>query len=253
MLTTFQKAILVAVAAPAVLIAVVLLARGPAVAASPTAVTLATNGGIAPGIVTTGDATVKIKPDIAVITVGAVAQGTTAADAQAAVADRVAKILDKAKALGIAQKDTKDSGYRIDPQYAYGQGQAPRITGYLASQQIALTLRDVAAAGKAVDALVQGDAANTIALRFSLEDPKAAQANARGLAIADARSKADAMANAAGVHVGRVLAVSDEMSPTPSFVAYDKAMAQPAPAAQSQIPVGDLDVVVRVQVQFEIQ
>ena len=254
MLTTFQKAILVTIAGSGLLVALVLAARGPAFAASPTAVTVATNAGIAPGIVTTGDATVKIKPDIAVITVGAVAQGSTAADAQAGVAERVARILDKAKALGIAQRDIKDSGYRIDPQYAYAQGQAPRITGYQASQQIVLTYRTVDGAGKALDALVQGDAANTISLRFALDDPKSAQGNARAQAIADARAKADAMATAANVHVGRVIAVSDEMSPTSSFVAYDKAMgAGVVPAAQTEIPVGDLDVIVRVQVQFEIQ
>ena len=253
MLTTFQKSVLVTLGASGLLIALVLAARGPALAAGGPQVNVVANGQIAPGIVTTGDATVKIKPDIAIVSVGAVAQGATAQDAQSAVADRVARILDKAKALGIADKDIKNSGYNINPQYAYGPNQAPRITGYQATQTITLTLRDTTAAGKALDALVQGDAANTVSIQFTLDDAKPAQANARTLAIADARSKADAMASAAGVHVGRVIAISDQTSSVPqSYVAYDKAMG-PAPAAQTQIPVGDLDVVVHVQVQFEIQ
>ena len=253
MLTTFQKSVLVTLAASGLLVALVLAARGPALAAGSPQINVVTNAQIAPGIVTTGDATVKIKPDIAIISVGAVAQGASAQEAQSAVADRVARILDKAKSLGIADKDTKNSGYNITPQYAYGPNQAPRITGYQATQTISLTLRDTAAAGKALDALVQGDAANTVSIQFTLDDPKPARANARNLAITDARSKADAMANAAGVHVGRVIAIADQTSSAPqTVVAYDKAAGVPA-SAQTQIPVGDLDVVVHVQVQFEIQ
>lgn len=253
MLTTFQKSVLVTLAASALLVALALAARGPAFAASGPQVNVVANGQIAPGVLTTGDATVKVKPDIAIVTVGAIAQGATAEDAQSSVAERVARILDKAKALGIAPKDQTSGGYHIEPQYAYGPNQAPRITGYQANQQIVLTLRDVNAAGKALDALVQGDGANNVSIRFTLEDPKAAQANARNLAIADARSKADAMAGAAGVHLGRVIAVTDAGSRQPSFIALDKAMTQPAASAPTQIPVGDLDVVVHVQVQFEIQ
>lgn len=253
MLTTFQKSVLVMLAASGLLVALVLAARGPALAAGSPQINVVTNAQIAPGIVTTGDATVKIKPDIAIVTVGAVAQAASAQDAQSAVAERTAQILAATKALGIADKDTKSSGYNIAPQYAYGPNQPPRITGYQATQQITLTLRDVSAAGKAVDTLVQGDGANTVSVQLALDDPKPAQANARNLAVADARAKADAMANAAAVHLGRVIAVSDLASPQPqSFAVYDKATGA-APSAQTQIPVGDLDVVVHVQVQFEIQ
>ncbi len=251
-LTPFQKALLATLAGSALLVALVLAARGAAVAATAPAVTVATIGQIPPGIVTTGDATVRIRPDIAVLSVGAVAQGATAQEAQRAVAARVARILDQAKALGIAEKDIMDAGYRIEPQYAYGQGQAPRITGYQATEQVTLTLRDVNAAGKAVDALVQGDGANTASVRFALEDPKAAQADARALAIADARAKAAAMASAAGVAVGRVIAVSDESAPQPVSGAYEK-LAVTAATQDTRIPVGDLDVVVRVRVQLEIR
>lgn len=261
MLTTFQKAVLGTIAGAAILIALVVAAKGSA-----TAVPLVSSGSstyatpvyggspISPGIVTTGDATVKVKPDVAIITVGAVAQAPTAAEAQTAVADRVAKILQRAKDLGIADKDTKNAGYNIQPQYASGPNQAPKITGYQATQQISLTYRNVDGAGKALDALVQGDAANTISIRLTLDDPKSAQADARKMAIDDARSKADAMAKAAGVSLGKVIAISDlsaSLPSTPEFSIGRGALAAPQPA--SQVPTGDLDVTVRVQVQFAIQ
>ncbi|TMF75606.1 MAG: DUF541 domain-containing protein, partial [Chloroflexi bacterium] len=82
---------------------------------------------------------------------------------------------------------------------------------------------------------------------------KAAQASAREQAIQDARAKAEAMARTAGVALGKVVSVNDVG--TPATVDAFK-MAIPAPstfaALTAQVPAGQLDVVVRVQVQFEI-
>ena len=257
MLSLFQKAVLGSLVGSAVLVSLVIAAKGSSTSASTPLVggglsTLSTpinTGGLAPGVLTTGDATVKVKPNIAIITVGAVAQANTAADAQSAIAARVDQILKRAKDLGIADKDTHNAGYQIQPQYASGPDKAPHITGYQATQQISLTFRNVDGLGRALDALVQSDGSNTLSIRLGLDDPKPAQADARRLAIEDAKSKADAMAKAAGVTLGRLIAVSDQTSSVP----FDARGAQ-GPAAQltTQIPVGDLDVIVHVQVQFEI-
>lgn len=254
MLSTFQKAVLGAIAGSAVLLALVIAAGGnTSPAAVPTVIASQTNGGIAPGIVTVGDATVRIKPDIAVLSVGATAQAATAAEAQAQVAQRIERMLQAAKTLGIAERDVKNAGYSISPQYAYDRGQAPRITGYQATQTLALTLRKVEDAGKALDRLVQGDGATSAGITFTLDDPKAAQGQARKLAVDDARAKADAMATQAGVRLGGVISISDQSPMSTPVLGKRLELAQPAPAADTQIPVGDLEVVVRVQVQFAIQ
>lgn len=262
MFSSFQKAVVATIAGAAIVIALVIAAKGPALAAggapsfggSPFTMTAPVNGGtVAPGVLTTGDGTVKIRPDTAIVSVGAVAQAATAAEAQAGVAERVDRILKQATALGVAEKDTKTTGYQIQPQYAYAPDKAPRITGYQASQQIQLTFRKIDGVGKALDALTANEAANTLAIHLTLDDPKPAAADARRLAIEDARAKAAAMAKAAGVSLGRVIAVSDLSSP--GGQAYDSVkFAVPAAGrADTQIPAGDLDVTVRVQVQFEIQ
>jgi uncharacterized protein YggE len=247
-LNSFQKAVLATIALSALLITVAISGRGGAAA---TLIMPPTTGGPAAGVVTTGDATVKVRPDIAIITVGMTAQAATAADAQSQAAERVARILDRAKQLGIAAQDTKNGGYSIQPQYASGPNQAPKITGYQATQQVVLTYRKVDEAGRALDTLVQNDGATNASLRFALENAKAAQANARTQAVADARAKAQAMADAAGVRLGAAISVSDQ-SPTGPIV-YDAAQrGVAAPAAQTQIPVSDLDIVIRVTVQFAI-
>ena len=253
MISPFQRAVLATIGGSAVLLALVLAARGPAVAATLPSV-IAPNTGMSQGILTVGDATVKVKPDVALLGMGATAQADTAERAQALVAQRIDKILAQAKALGFADKDVKTVGYNISPQYAYDQGKAPRIPGYQAMQMLQLTLRQVDQAGTALDKLVQNDGATNASVTFSLDDPKAAQAEARKLAITDARSKADAMAQTAGVRVGRILAISDLSAQPIPYARLDQGQAPiAAPAPASQVPTGELQVVVHVQVQFEIQ
>ena len=250
MLTTFQKAILATIGLGALALAVAIGGRPGAAA---TTVVLSPAGGPAQGIVTTGEATVKMRPDIAVLAVGVTVQAPTAADAQAQAAQQVAKLLDAAKQLGIADADTKHGGYSIQPQYAYAPGAPPRISGYQASQQLILTYRTVDRAGQALDRLVQAGATNA-SVQFALEDPKAAQADARRLAIADARTKAQAMADAAGVPLGAPSSVSDQQTAPGPLLDQRSAFSMPAGAkdAATQVPVSDLDIVIRVTMQFAI-
>ena len=213
------------------------------------------NAVIAPGIVTTGDATVHVKPDGAIVSVGTVVQAAKADEAQALLSRRIAKLLERAKALAIEDSDTKTVGYRIDPQYAYGQGKAPRLTGFQATQQITVTLRGIDRVGNVLDTLVQADGANTAMVAFTLLDPKAAQASAREQAIRDALTKAQAMARTAGVQLGKLISVSDiGLAPTVDGSVFMAAFSLAGPGAgpQPQLPTGELQVVVRVQVQFEI-
>jgi uncharacterized protein YggE len=257
MLTLFQRTVIVVLAFGFLVVALVVAAKAPVAQATTfaPALSLPVNAVIPAGVVTTGDATVKAKPDGAIVTVGTIVQGATADEAQTQLSGRIANILDRAKVLAIPDADTKTVGYRIDPQYAYEPGKAPRLTGFQASQQITLTLHSPDAVGKALDTLVQGDGATTVTVAFALLDAKAAQASAREQAIQDARAKAQAMATTAGVQLGKVISVNDiGLTPTidGSIKSTYTALAIPAPAAVSQLPSGELQVVVRVQVQWEL-
>jgi len=250
MLTPFQRSLLGFIGAGALLVAVAIAAASAARAAGGNTVYVSNNGGPPPGIVTSGHGTVKLRPDIAVLTVGVVAQAATAAEAQAQVAERIARVIEAAKRLGVADRDLVHSGYSIGPRYAYDRGDAPRIVGYEASQQLSITYRKIDEVGAALDALVQGDGATTLGIFFSLEDPKAAEAEARRLAVEDARSKAAAMARAAGVSLGRALSLTDGGGSGIPYRAMDLAGAE---KPGTQIPVGDLEIVIQVQVQFGIE
>jgi uncharacterized protein YggE len=201
---------------------------------------------IDPAVITSGDATVSKKPDIASLSVGVDSLQSTASAAQSDLASKAGKLISRAKALGIADKDMNTSGYSVGPNYR----QDGIINGYRASEQLQLKWHEVDTTGKALDALVQEGGATQVSVSFGLADPKAAQAEARSMAIADARSRAQAMAGAAGVKLGRVLRVSDlavsgRVPPSMDFAVG----AAPAP---SQLPTGQLDIQVTVEVDFAI-
>ncbi len=200
----------------------------------------------ATGIFTSGDAIVSRKPDLALISVGVQSQQATATAAQQDLASKAGKLIARVKALGVPDKDINTSGYAIGPNYVQPDN---TINGYRAYEQLLVKWHNVDNVGKALDSLVQDGGATQITVGFTLADPKAAQAEARTLAIADARSRAQAMANAAGVKLGNVLRVTDLSASGYPSANYD---VRGAASSSSQVPVGQLDVQVSVEVDFAI-
>lgn len=225
-------------------LAVLAVSRPTILVTAPSA-SAATSSTFEPGVMTSGDAIVSKRPDLAIVYVGVESKENTASAAQQDLAGKASKLIARAKALGIPDKDINTAGYFVGANYMSDGN----IAGYRAAEQLVLKWRSVDGIGKTLDALVQEGGATQISVSFTLADPKAAQAEARGQAIADARSRAQAMASAAGVKLGKVLRVSDLSSNGYRSPTYDVAGAAPA---STQVPVGQLDVQVSVEVDFAI-
>ena len=217
--------------------------RPSIIVTSPTATTSASP--IQQAILTSGDAIVSKKPDLAIVGAGIDSQASTASGAQSDLNAKASKLIARIKALGVADGDLNTTGYWIGPVYAPG---GETITSFRATEQLQLKWHNVDSAGRALDAIVQEGGATNVYVSFTLNDPKAAQAQARSQAIADARAKASAMASAAGVKVGQVLQISDLSSNTRVPYPY----AASAEAAPAVVPVGQIDVQVSVEVDFAI-
>ncbi|HEV2967846.1 MAG TPA: SIMPL domain-containing protein [Candidatus Dormibacteraeota bacterium] len=247
-MTSSIRVALVAVASAALVVLVVLVAvmaadRPPVFISSPAA---STTSSIESGVFTSGDASVSKKPDTAFVYAGVESQQSTAAAAQSDLATKAANLIARIKALGVPDKDLNTSGYAVGPIYT-PSGQT--ISGYRASEQLQVTWHDVNNVGKALDAIVQEGGATNVGASFGLADPKAAQAEARTLAIADARSRAQAMATAAGIRLGAVVRVTDLTSSGLPSARFDVGAGAPA---TTQLPVGELTVAVTVEVDFAI-
>jgi uncharacterized protein YggE len=224
-------------------LAVLTVSRPPSILVTSPSATTST---FDPGVITSGDATVSKKPDLALISAAVESKQSSATAAQSDLAGKAAGLISRAKALGIADKDINTSGYSVSPSYAPNTG---TIDGYRAFEGLVLKWHNVDTVGKTLDALVQEGGATQISVGFTLADPKVAQAEARSLAIGDARSRAQAMASAAGVKLGKVMRVSDLSTSGYSSANFD---IKGGASATTQVPVGQLEVQVAVEVDFAI-
>jgi uncharacterized protein len=165
----------------------------------------------APRITVTAEGRVESAPDMATITLGVQTQAKTAAAALAENSARLAAVLGRLKAAGIAERDLQTSGLSLGPQLDYSRdGQAPRVIGYEVSNLLTVRVRDLGLLGGVLDQAVS-DGANTFhGLAFGLADPTAALDAARVAAVTEARRKAGMMAGAAGVKLGAVLDMAEQ-------------------------------------------
>ncbi|HVI98944.1 MAG TPA: SIMPL domain-containing protein [Sphingomonas sp.] len=190
-------------------------------------------------------------PDLATIRAGVVTQAATAAAALSDNAQRMDRVLSALKAAGVATRDIATANVQLSPQYRYGENQPPAITGYQATNSVSIRFRDIARSGAILDALVKQGANQIDGPNLSLDNPDAALDEARADAVKRARARAELYANAAGLHVDRIISISEEGDnagmPPPRPVMY---AARAEAAADTAIVPGETDVTVRLSVRF---
>lgn len=194
-------------------------------------------------------------PDLATIRAGVVSQGATAAAALSDNAGRMARVLAGLKRAGIAARDVATASVSLQPQYRYAENQAPVITGYQATNGVAVRFRDVAAAGPVLDALVAEGANQIDGPNLTLSQPDTALDEARADALVRARGRAELYARAAGLRVARIVSIAEAGEsagePNPP-VAYLRSVRR-GESASTGIAAGEKDVTVTLSVRFLLQ
>lgn len=232
----------------------VFLAAGLSLAAS---VLLVTTGFAAverpfPLVTVTGEASVNVAPDLAHATAGVNSEAKTpreAADANAAAMNAVIVAL---KQVGIPEVDTRTSRFSISPVYSQRQREGqPQLTGYRVSNQVRVTVRDVAKIGEVLDRLIGAGATNIAGIEFAASDPAKLLDEARATAFADAKRKAELFARAAGAQVGRAVSVTEDDARPPRRFSRAFPLVEAAAAGAPVLP-GEETLRVHVTVSFEL-
>jgi hypothetical protein len=152
---------------------------------------------------------VKAAPDQAAITLGVQTTDPTAAQAMADNARQMSRVVASLRGQGLEGKDIRTSGVNLNAQYDYQQGKAPRLTGYQASNQVTVTVEDLARLGPALDAATAAGANEVQGVSFQLKHPEAAEDQARLEAVKALQAKAELYAGAAGYHLARLVQLSE--------------------------------------------
>ena len=185
-------------------------------------------------ITVTGEGSVALAPDIAVIRIGVSTQGKTAADASNANAQKMAAVLGAIKDARIAERDVQTTALSLQPQYDSNKPGAPRLVGFQASNQVAVKIRDIKELPDVIDRAISAGANEMSGIEFVVSEESKLLDQARGQAIADARRKAEIYARAAGVTLGEPLNISEGGAPAPIVFRRMTAAPESAPIAQGE-------------------
>nr|WP_295664186.1 SIMPL domain-containing protein [Polymorphobacter sp.] len=191
-------------------------------------------------------------PDVADLSGGVVTTAATAAGAMAANATQMSAVVAAVRKAGIAERDIQTSGLSLAPQYKYADNQPPVLTGYQATNSVSLRVRKLNDAGRLVDALVAAGANQISGPNFRIDAADAALDEARISAVATARARADLYAKAAGLHVKRIVSISESGGEGP--VIRPMAMMMRAKGADSTPVVpGEVSLSITVNMVFEVE
>ena len=206
-----------------------------------------------PQITVSATGEVSQAPDRASVAAGVVTQAKTADAAMSANAAKMSKAFEELRAAGIKEKNIRTSQMSLNPRYDYKDRRSPKIDGYEVRNTVSATSEDLEKVGPMLDALVKAGVNNINGVSFSINDPEAATSEARDKAVKAAKAKAEAMASAAGVSLGKLTAISENSRGgfRPQPVAF--ARAEALQSAPTPIAAGEQNLSVTVNLTYEIK
>ncbi len=167
-----------------------------------------------------GEGEVTAIPDIAAVSFTVRESAKTVPEAQKLAEAKITQGLKALEALGVDKKDTKTLSYTVNPKYesqqtGYCTGYVcpptkTIVTGYEVSQSVNVKVRKVDQAGEVIGALGKVNITEISGPDFTVDDMDKSQADAKALAIKDAKDKAEATAKALGVKLGAITQFSEE-------------------------------------------
>jgi uncharacterized protein len=166
-------------------------------------------------VTVTGEATIAVAPDSAMIRIGVSSQDKTAREASDANARQMTAVLVAIKGNNIADRDIQTSRLSLQPQYDPNKSGTARLTGFQATNQVTVRIRDIANLAAVLDSAIAAGANEMSGIEFIVSEQSKLLDRARDDAIADAHRKAELYAKAAGSRLGHVVAISEEGSTPP--------------------------------------
>ncbi len=198
-----------------------------------------------------GTGRVTVVPDIASINVGVRSEAEAVTDALDSNTDQANAISQTLQDLGVAEDDIQTSNFNVYPSDRYDP-MTGQVTGryFVVENTVNVIVRDLSTLGEVLTAVVEAGANNIYGINFDLEDRDAAIAEARQLAIEDARSKAQAIAEETGVELGEILNISVYSGSTPTIY-YD---AKGGAYSEAAVPIaaGTLSITMEANLVYSI-
>lgn len=197
-----------------------------------------------------GQGIVEAVPDMAVVQVGVRREAASASQAMEWASEGMTAVLEQIAEAGIPPEDVQTTRIGLDTRWQHSQdGTPPWVTGYVASNDLSLKVRNLTLLGALLDAIVADGANSMSGLYFALSDPAPLEKQAREAAVLDATEKARTLAGAARETLGEVMSITEGAGgggPVPMF--------ETAISSRAAVPVaaGQIAVVVSIRAVFAL-
>jgi uncharacterized protein len=192
-------------------------------------------------------------PDKATVSVGVTESAPQVLDAQSRANTKAENIIEAIKRLGVEEKDIKTTNYSVNPDYTFGTTQ--RISGYTVTQNIEVQT-SIDKINQVVDGATQAGANVAGNIQFTLSEEKLEelQNQAREEAVAAAKRKAEGLAKAAGINLGRIIDVNEVAGggePRPMFLEAKAADNAETVQPETNITPGENNVEVNITLVYQ--
>ena len=215
----------------------------------------------------TGEGEVLAVPDIGQFTFSVRAEAPDAAAAQEQSGTAVNNIIAFLKESGVEEKDIKTLNYNLYPKYDWveqicapgtfcNRGEQVQ-TGFEVNQSVQVKIRNTDDASAILTGVGEREATNISGLDFVIDDTDALAVEARALAIADAKTKAEELAADLGVDLVKIAGYYEEdarYAPSPfQNRAMSFEMDEDSAFGGAELPMGEDQTIARVTITYEIR
>ena len=201
-------------------------------------------------IAVNGEGSVKVKPDIAYLSLGVQTKNSNAKVAQTENATKMNSIMSSLRQLGIKEDDVQTTQYSIYPNHQYNPSTGKStIDGYTVQNMVRVIIRDINSVGTVIDTVAKNDSNVINGIEFGLADSSKYYIEALTNATKDAKSKADAIAKAIDVRINKPSKVLESGHSAP-IIYQNRAMMDMKLEAATEISSGMLEVKASVVVEY---
>lgn len=219
-------------------------------------------------ITVTGKADTDVKPDVAVITFTSRSEAKKTAEAQDVVTKQVQKAVESLKALGVTENDIKTTSVNSYPKYSYPREicngysctqPKPVLDGYEYIQVNEVKIRKTEIVGEVLEALGKLEINELSGPDFRVDEIEKIQDSVRELAIDNAKTKAQTLANQLGVDLVRITSFSEtsgDYYPRPMYSMskmMETTVASPEGNSADGIMQGENKIESQVTISYEIK
>lgn len=209
-----------------------------------------------PHVVTSGQATVDARPDIATLSIMVNVSSKDAADAKKQADDRVAQYFDFLQKSGIEKKDIDAANLSTQPEYDYTKEGKSILKGYRAVRQVQVTLRQLDKLNELLDGALKSGLNEIRSVELGVTNPDKFKEQARKAAMDNATKQASALAAGFNATLGPVYSIRYRVAnyqPMPMARMYKAAGAAADTSAEQTYEQQSIHFDDQVDVVFEIK